>query len=179
MHRKLPGCRREGDAYLVTARPAATTLISPMFRAPVTDSMWWLLAAAVPLFIFIQHPPLEQAVLPAVMFGALAVTAVLNGCRAGQDDLHEHRRQPMQQLRQHTVRNRNSNSRQSSAQALPGDRNERTARCGAPAVRLPEPAGEITRKISCRAAGTLFRLRLVIQQHRRKFENQSACPGIL
>lgn len=87
--------RQDGDRGTVTARPTALSLITRILGSLVTDGMQWPLMAAVLVVMYLRHIHFEQEVLPVVLFGWLAIMAVLNGCRAWQEDLNEYRRQVM------------------------------------------------------------------------------------
>ena len=96
--------RQDGDQGAVTARPTALSLITRILGSLVTDGMQWLLIAAVLVAIYLRHIHFEQEVLPVMLFGWLAIMAVLNGCRAWQEDLDEYRRQVVLRHRLKTAR---------------------------------------------------------------------------
>jgi len=95
--------RLDGDRDQVTARPTALSLVINILRSLVTDGMLWLLIAAVLMVNYLRHIHFEQEVLPVALFGWLAIMAVLNGCRAWQEDLDEYRRQVVLRHRQKTA----------------------------------------------------------------------------
>ena len=85
--------RQDGDQGTVTARPTALSLITRILGSLVTDGKQWLLTAAVLVVMYLRHIHFDNEILPVVVFGVLAIMAVLNGCRAWQEDLDEYRRQ--------------------------------------------------------------------------------------
>jgi hypothetical protein len=92
MQRKSFSKRRDDDPGLDGSRPTALSLITHILRSLVTDGMQWLLIPAVLLVMYLRHIHFGQEILPVVIFGGLAIMAILNGCKAWQSDLDEYRR---------------------------------------------------------------------------------------
>ncbi len=73
-------------------RPTALTLATHIVKALVNDGMAWVSIPAVAVTAFLYHHHFQNDILLAVIFGGLAIIALVRGCLNWQNDLDEYQR---------------------------------------------------------------------------------------
>jgi len=84
--------RPQDDEYEAPARPSALSLVLHILRSLVSNGMQWLFIPALLLVMYLNYNHIGNEVLTTVIFGGLAVLAVLRGCKAWQNDLNDYQR---------------------------------------------------------------------------------------